>query len=236
MIRHCTYTDHNMTISAALASSSAINNGCSASTIYTVEDLDKDFKKRNSKTLAEPRGAGYWIWKPQVIWQELHKWNFGDVVVYTDAGVEFISDIRHLVNKMGDNFCFLFQSTHTHSEWTKGDILAITNSPPAKQLQATAMLFRNTPEAKGFVFEWLQLCQIPDLITDAESKLPNAPGFKENRHDQSIITELQLKYNIKAHWWPARYNNKFNYSHTGHNDYYPITFNHHRKRNDEWPV
>jgi hypothetical protein len=35
--------------------------------IYTLSDLDFVFLNKNKQILDQPKGAGYWIWKPYVI-------------------------------------------------------------------------------------------------------------------------------------------------------------------------
>jgi len=55
-------------------------------TRYTPGMLDPDFAERYAPVLAQPRGGGYWIWKPQIIRQKLDEVGDGDVVVYADAG------------------------------------------------------------------------------------------------------------------------------------------------------
>lgn len=47
------------------------------------------------------------------------------------------------------------------------------------------------------------------LLTDDPSALPNAPGFKEHRHDQSIFSTLMWKHGMNgSEMWtsvPTRY-------------------------------
>mgnify|MGYP003598506185 CR=1 FL=1 len=38
-----------------------------------LENLDKEFCLDNQEILSQSRGAGYWLWKPQIILQELKK-------------------------------------------------------------------------------------------------------------------------------------------------------------------
>jgi len=232
MIRHITYCNDSMTISAEKCSESAMLHGCDVSTIYTEECLDSDFVKRNRHTLDNERGAGFWIWKPQIILQELAVCQPGDVLIYTDAGVEFINPVQHLVNKM-DSFCMFFEAHYWHHEYCKGDVLFLSEyTTPVPQLQATSMLFKYSLTTECFVEKWLSLCQEPGLIDDSPSYTENHPKFKEHRHDQAILTTLAIMHGIQAHAWPARY-----YNGTGYFDYLktgtPI-FNHHRKRNSEW--
>jgi hypothetical protein len=73
---------------------------------------------------------------------------------------------------------------------------------------------------------------MPGFIDDSPSMLPNHPEFQEHRHDQAILTCLQIKYQIKAHWWPSTYN--LHQREHFPEDTYPPILNHHRKRNWEW--
>ena len=70
----------------------------------------------------------------------------------------------------------------------------ITSTP---QRMASFMGFRGTAYAKAFVREYLRLCCNQHLITDE----PNCdgwvePGFRDNRHDQSIWSVLTKKNEI----------------------------------------
>jgi hypothetical protein len=234
MIRHITYTDENMTISAAKCSESALTHGCDTSFVYKCEHLSEYFKWRNSETLNKPRGAGYWIWKPEIIRMELEKAQENDIVLYTDAGVEIIGDVRHLANAM-DEIALLFHNQWWHHEWCKGDVMATMQGyKPTHQLQATAMLWLKCVPTMRFIKEWLMLCETPGFIDDSPSRTPNHEHFQEHRHDQAILTSLQIG-RINSHWWPASYvDGKFTYPKNGERDGYPVIFNHHRKRNNEW--
>jgi hypothetical protein len=232
MIRHITYCSENMSTSALNCKHSALQNGCDISTIYTEEHLHDDFRNHFKSILSQERGAGYWIWKPQIIMQEFEQCNLGDIVIYTDAGVEFISDVRQLLPSMNEGM-LLFGGQYKHAEWCKGDVREATGDE--KQLQASAMLFEATTRVVNFVMGWRKMCEIPGYIDDTPSESPNAEGFQEHRHDQAILTELQIMLGIKSHYWPATYNGgKFNYPKNDHTDTYPIIFHHHRKRNNEW--
>ncbi len=235
MIRHITYTDQNMTRSADFCRITALENGCDTSTVYGEGDLRMDFVERNAAILGQARGCGYWIWKPQIILQEMENAEANDVIIYTDAGVEFINNVSHLLPAM-NNFCLLFGSQYKHAEWCKGDVLRLLpeEKQGANQLQASAMLFKCTTKAVNFLHLWLGLCQQNGFIDDSPGNTLN-PVFREHRHDQALLTTLQLLYDLPSHWWPANYlAGKFAYPKNEHTDNYPVIFHHHRKRNNEW--
>ena len=233
MIHHITYTDCNMTISAEKCRDSALKYGCDSSIIYRKELLDESFKIINYDILSYPRGCGYWLWKPQIIIQEMRECDHDDIVIYTDAGVEFINNVSHLIKAMGDESCFLFANNYKHSEWCKGDVMRLSPNYTGNQIQASAMIFKKS--ALNIVLHWLQTCELRGLIDDSPSLTPNYPGFQEHRHDQAILTAVAVSYGVPLHWWPASYcEGQFTYDKNGRTDQYPVIFNHHRKRNEEW--
>jgi hypothetical protein len=63
-----------------------------------VFDRDPRFVDRNKNILQRRRGAGYWLWKPYIIYRELYGARDGDIIIYTDAGVNVVADISHLTN------------------------------------------------------------------------------------------------------------------------------------------
>lgn len=238
MTHAITFTDKSMTIAAEICKASALANGCDTATIYRPTDIDQDFMWENREILSQKRGAGYWLWKSFFIDLALKKMKYGEFLVYADAGVELVGDIRHIINRMqGDTW--LFGNMYTHLHWCKADtfIPILSNdyyNYQGKQAQASVIIIRNTENARAFVKQWLEWCCVPGWIDDTPSRLGNHPEFKEHRHDQAILTCAAIRNNIPLHWWPAMYNcGAFAYSKDGYSDTYPVLFHHHRCRNNE---
>lgn len=236
MLRHITFSSGNMDISAKLASKSALRYGADESIIHTPKEIDREYYLDNKQILDQPRGAGYWLWKPYFIEQNLMQMEDGDILLYTDAGVEVVNDLKHLT-KLKLNI-LLFRNMYIHENWCKMDVMyrvAGWRSMPIKQIQASAMLFIVGDDSLRLVNQWHVWCTINGMIDDSPSIMKNAPGFQEHRHDQAILTCLAHKYQIKTHWWPAQYNDGAFIYDDGINDgKYPVIFHHHRKRDNEW--
>jgi hypothetical protein len=209
------------------------------------------------------RGVGFWTWKPYIIEREMYGLTNGDILIYSDAGVEFIAPVSHIIDRM-DQDIFLFGNNWEHAHWCKRDIAeavwplqsrTLGPSPTGweafgKQAQASIIFFRVSDYSRKFVAEWLKWClhrvrfskgvctdEWRYLIDDSPSIAPNHPEFRENRHDQAILTTLAYREGIKLHYWPASYNDgAFSYEKMPEytSDDYPILFNHHRKRDTEW--
>ena len=53
---------------------------------YGYNDLTPTFKEKYKNILTYNRGAGYWIWKIDIIQQKLNEINDGEFIVYLDCG------------------------------------------------------------------------------------------------------------------------------------------------------
>jgi hypothetical protein len=239
MTRLITFTDDNMTIAAEICKESALQNNVDEARIYGMHDIDKDFKQKNSEIFSAKRGPAYWIWKPYLIDRELSQMEDGEYLIYSDAGVEFVNNINHIIDRMNSDV-WVFGNKFKHVHWCKADVMN-TVFPGVSphlwencyQAQASVIVFRNSPRSRKFVKRWLDLCQQPGLIDDSPSNAPNHPEFQEHRHDQAILTALVFEADdISLHWWPAMYNaGNFTYDKGTYEDTYPILFHHHRLRN-----
>lgn len=254
MIRLVTYSDQNMTISRERCIKSALQHGVDSVHEWDREMIEAtEFYQLNREILDQERGSGLWAWKSYIIYKALLDMTENDILIYSDAGVEFINDISAITNVMDEDL-FLFGNNYNHVDWCKGDNIdavvpylrfdRLTEyqglfyfEKERKQVQASVIFIRPTQKAKEFIKEWLMFCQMPNLIDDSPSKVPNYPTFQEHRHDQAILTCLQIKHGYKLHYWPSQYNNgafKYDKIEQYKNDSYPIVFHHHRRRNIDW--
>lgn len=242
-----TFSDDSMSQSAELCMSSAYRHGIdnharmNPSNILLCEAF-RPYWSTLIELFKHPRGRGYWAWKPLIIGWAMGLLKDGDTVVYSDAGVEFINNVNHIIDRM-DQDIFLFGNMWQHLHWCKADALAaIVPEIPSerfnKQAQASVIFFRVSDWSRRFVKEWLEWCLTPGLIDDSPSVLPNHAEFREHRHDQALLTCMAYKYGIPLHWWPAVYNRfqgpGFTYEKGEYVDSYPPLFHHHRLRDSEW--
>jgi hypothetical protein len=234
MIFHVSYASDKMSKSLDICRASALRHGCDA-TINI--DIDPEFAGHNRHILSQPRGAGYWLWKPYIIHRALidhaRSW---DYLVYTDAGVEFVGSVNHLIQAINrsDEDILLFGNHYQHRDWCKREVFDALNCKDGQQVQASAMVLKNSENAMYMVEEWLDQCQYRNQIND-KCGSDQYPGFQEHRHDQALLTAVAQAMGLKLHWWPAMYNGgAFVYDKGTYTDDYPVIFHHHRKRNDEW--
>ena len=82
--------------------------GFDSSIQYKHTDIDSFFLSKNDNILKQPRGFGYWIWKPYFILKSLEELNDGDILFYSDSGSIFIRNLEPLFNKIITP-CFVLQ-------------------------------------------------------------------------------------------------------------------------------
>jgi hypothetical protein len=233
-----TYCTPEMSISAGVCVESALRNNVDTARILTSDNIDESFKAKNRAILSQPRGGGYWLWKPYIIYTAMNQdCKEGDILIYSDAGVEIVNNINWITDRMKGQDVFLFGNMYQHEHWCKADVIKAIcpTTKTGKQVQASVMFIRVSEWSKMFVKRWLDYCTRPGFIDDSKSVSKNHVEFQEHRHDQAVLTCLAYKNGIPLHWWPAIYNGGiFTYDHSGYGDVYPPIFHHHRLRNEDY--
>jgi len=181
--------------------------------VLTESDLDQEFRNKFEPFLKkEVRGFGYWIWKPQSVYQVIKQLPPGTLVIYLDLGCHIFPD-RYFSWEAFYDLCLQSSSglvafqddpldpialkDSLERVWTKGDLFnyfhvreeaAITDTP---QFAAAVFGLVVGAESLRFVESWLRpfFADI-SLVDDSPSQSSNLPGFLEHRFDQSIFSIL----------------------------------------------
>jgi hypothetical protein len=169
-------------------------------------ELDNEFIQQHYQFLQfNPRGFGYYMWKPYIILKSLEECEEGELLLYSDAGCRFGTSINerlsYWIDMLKNNFKNILGFTlgALEFEWTKMDTInAINPNIQVDELQhlGTIILLINNKFTRNFIKEWYEWC-IKDnyhYITDAPSRLQNHINFQEHRHDQSVFSLLLKKY------------------------------------------
>lgn len=165
----------------------------------------RDWYKNN------PRGFGYWIWKPYIIKRELDRISDGDVLVYLDAGCIINSRgkdrySQYIESLSNTNPIICFEHTNCFAkQYNKMDLLdymELSNNSDfleSRQLMAGILLIKKTEKTKLLITNWYEIMHNnPRLIDDSSSIKPELDCFKEHRHDQSVFSALCYKYGLKG--------------------------------------
>lgn len=199
--------------------------------------LDDDFKEAHAEILNQARGAGYWLWKPYCILKALESAADGDLVMYTDSASHFIASAESLLvlpEQSGQDI-IPFALEHPEAHWTKRDAFVMMDCDDRgfealPQRLASFMVARKSAKSIAFFQEYLHHCSNPQILTDLENicGLPNYPGFRDHRHDQSIFSLLTKKHDLQVFRDPCQWGNSQMAEFT--NSPYPQLIEHTRQR------
>jgi hypothetical protein len=195
---------------------SALGAGARKVTMWRPEDLRRtQFYQENREILDRPRGGGYWLWKPYIILTELERVSEGEFVIYHDCGhPDKPNMIKRPLSIVAD-WCrdhhggmipgIYIPRYGRSARWTKGECYSVMgcDSPAYTDhplIQAGFSVWRKQQASLDFVREWLHWCSVPAAILDdrIDPAIPDAPDFREHRHDQSVLTLLALKRGLKC--------------------------------------
>jgi hypothetical protein len=176
--------------------------------VLTLDDLPSSFRTTHAELLSRPRGCGYYAWKAAaaLLVHSAAGVAAGDMLAYIDCGCTFngsaAPEFRRLVDIAANNPSGLLGFSMDHNaeeDWSKADLLetlgarANTTLLRSGQLLGGIWLARISSDTAALLRRWLELKTMDGgrLVDDSPSILPNAPGFVEHRHDQSIWSILR---------------------------------------------
>lgn len=185
-------------------------NNVYAFNLDLIAGLDPSWYQTHKKFISEnPRGNGYWIWKPKIIQLMLERIPENDVLIYLDGGSELnplgevrfwqYVDLAYQFNLMA--FIADDPTYYKLGECTKKQLLdyfQISSEDDRilqlDQIEAGCVLIRNCETSRKFAREWLAIAEADDYIY-LNDYLGDAqlPQFKDHRHDQSIFYMLMLR-------------------------------------------
>ena len=183
---------------------------------FSPADLEKSFKQRNKDILSNPRGAGYWIFKPHILMFYMTKIaQSDDVICYSDSMYEFLSTFVPIADTWLDNASIALavnkpsEPSFLEIEWSKRDafilIWGVDKSLYKESAQAWCgfVCLKNDFRALQWVAEWHTYVQDPRIVTDEPSIFSKEDTlFKENRHDQTVCSLLAKKYEVLMQHFP----------------------------------
>lgn len=171
---------------------------------YGPNDIDPEFRDKNKDILFRKRGNGYWLWKPYFILKTLkEKLNEGDYLIYTDAGILYMNSTSIIIDFLTKRKAEIWaiQTHYIEKQYTKRDafILLGADMPfytETPHYMAGIQIYRKSKFTENFLEEVLYYSQDKRIITDEPNTLGfnNYKGFKDNRHDQTVLSIMIKKY------------------------------------------
>ena len=204
MIHFISFADKKYKKTLNRIESEALNSGF----FDTIQIFDEDFLSSDQKIYCQqnPRGFGFWSWKSTVVLKNLDIIDYGDILVYSDAGntinangkKKFDEYINYLNQKDIDSI--FFQMAHLEKTWTKMDLIDYLDAYElleTGQLTACSFLIKKTERTVNLIKKWNNIClNNKNFIDDSVSKKGNDNTFMDHRHDQSVLSILVKKMDI----------------------------------------
>jgi len=208
------YADRMYYSSRKKNSESGLRNGFDAIKEWCKEDLGL-IVEMNKGIFNEVKGAGYWLWKPWIIYKTLLEMSSDDVLFYCDSGSEFIAPVNEIMDicREDSNGLILFEGAHMNKKYTKRDCFILMGCDSLeytdiKQLTASFQVCRKTDFSLQFYEEHINAAQNANILTDIPNiTKENYPEFIDHRHDQSILTNLTVKHNVTLLQDPSQWGN-----------------------------
>jgi hypothetical protein len=174
---------------------------------YSPEDIDPIFAIENENILSNKRGIGLWLWKPYFIKRTLDIVKDGDYVFYADSGTFFVKNCRYIINTIDETDVWCYDLPFLEKQFTKKKVIQALECDTEKfkescQISATLLCFRKSKFSLSLVNEWLELCKNETLLGPSDNKENEDPLFISHREDQSILSLLLKKRNVKPHLIP----------------------------------
>jgi hypothetical protein len=214
---HVSFATANFLQAKKLLLKSARRFGLDENRLYTpAHPVLAYLAQRYPSIMAAQRGAGYWLWKPFIIFDVLSSVPDGTPVLYTDSAMTFIADPAPLISLAEKHPVCLFEmrGQFLQGTWTKRDCFVEMNADTDEfwslpQLWAGMQLYRAGPEAREFVSQLAEAMASDVRLTDRPNihGLPNLRDFIEHRHDQSVLTILAKRHGAAIFRDPSQQGN-----------------------------
>jgi hypothetical protein len=157
----------------------------------------------NHKDVLDQTSFGF-AFKPLIIYETLNMIEEGDVILYVDANHIFAKDpdvfvqIAMQKGMMIRNHVWM---EYYNKDWTRRDMFVNMGCDEEKywnglQMQGNVMGICKCNLSMRFIKEWLDY-SLDYNVMFGNNQYPNFPNFREHRHEQSIMSILCVKYDIK---------------------------------------
>jgi len=180
---------------------------------YNKEDIEEKFYNKYVDILLQPKGGGYWLWKPYFIAKTLEQLAAGDYLFYLDSGAFFLKNAAVLMQELDktDQDIMGFELPLIEGQWTKKELFINMNCDApgfaaSNQILASFMLIKKTKMSTQFCQEYLAFSCDEIKLTDSPSTgIQQKDDFISHRNDQSIFSLLYKKYNLHPFKDPSQF-------------------------------
>jgi len=208
-IHFITYGNKNFEQSKKRIAADAKNTGWFKSiTAFGPKDIAPAFSNEFKDILKMKRGGGYWVWKYYFIPYMLNKIDYGDFLIYVDSGCtvnidgqEKLQEWFELIKNSEHKIISFQYNQYFENQWTTKeifDIFGVDDNDDIKesgQYMGGILIMQKHDSVINLFDKCLEsIRKDPLIITDYYNDNQPFDGFKESRHDQSILSVARKKY------------------------------------------
>jgi hypothetical protein len=199
-------------------------------TLETLRTKVPDFYFKHHKFMRDHRkGFGYWIWKPAILSYLFDHLEDDEIVLYLDAGCQLnsIEDSKLRfqqyieICRARDLLVVQLPDDLPDAAWTKRSTLDALDPDKAfrntGQIQSTLVFAIKSEKSQRVVEKWLTNCVDSNysLVLDPSDDDFQNTGFKDHRHDQSILSLIVKSEGIvpikDETWFSPNWENGLNF-------------------------
>lgn len=173
---------------------------------YGPSDLSDSLRKKYKNILEQPRGGGYWLWKPFVLYNHFKTLKENDILVYLDAGcvlnpkgITRFQEYIDILDKSDIGILSFQMHNQIEKWWTTREIFEYyeldVNGDHANsgQFLGGVFMLKKNKHSEEYVKKLVSITLTQSqLYTDEHNKNGRQMSwFKDNRHDQSISSLLR---------------------------------------------
>lgn len=202
MIHLVTYATHSHSDFQLQLSQQAVSYGIVSQFNYTDKWMKRQLVYTKYKRIFDtPRGAGYWAWKPLILLSTFAALQPDDIMLYLDSSTFLTADPKPIIHEHTPEVLTAVQTCFPGRQYTKRDCFIAMDCDSEEywdtgQVWAGVIAVRVCEAAKKLLTMWQDWCLNYHVISDEPSVEPNFPDFVDHRHDQSILSNLVVKYKL----------------------------------------
>ncbi len=166
--------------------------------IHTQDTMKVDLAPYEDFIKNNPRGYGYWIWKPMVIENKLKEMRDGDILFFLDCGSSIISSdynkIQNYIDILNNYDVLLFEDhDRPMCNFLKMNVIKefnILNSPILNTpiVESACIIIKKTDYSVRFIERWKEyLLKDNHMLVNDIAEGEQLSTYIEHRHDQAIL-------------------------------------------------
>lgn len=171
----------------------ALSFGFRTVRLFQESDLSDEFRAENCESLSFSRGAGYWVWKPEIIRLSIQS-SSGNPTLYLDSGIVIKINAKAFEDLASDGKIHVWKLVGQKIQhWTHPLVFErltwAQKYRDSTMIYAGAILFSDNEFTTKFLNTWSQLCADPELLhPETRIETLGSPDFIWHRHDQSLLS------------------------------------------------